>query len=90
MKNLSLTSRIFRAYALNPSLYTVPDHVIIDRTPYTLPDFHTINGKEYAVLHNDEGLLACYRVYEDQRLRKLRNPPKQIVSQYKEISYQPI
>lgn len=90
MKNYPIISRIIRAYRLHPSLYTVPDYAMIDRTPYPYPEFHTINGREYAVLYNDEGLLACYRVYENQRVRKLRNPPKQIVALYKKIVYQPV
>ena len=88
MKNYPIIARIFRAYWLHPSLHTVPDYVPIDRTPHPHPGFHTLNGKEYAVLYNDEGMLACYRVYENQRVLKLKNPPKQIASQYKAIAYQ--
>jgi hypothetical protein len=45
-------------------------------------DVYTIDGKEYAVLYNTNGVLAVYRVGDDGGLKRLEQYPEEINQAY--------
>jgi hypothetical protein len=45
-------------------------------------DAYTIDGKEYAVLYNTNGVLAVYDVSDDGRLKRLEQYPEEINENY--------
>ena len=49
----------------------------------TTPELVELNGKEYVVLYNTNGILTIYRVIRSTRvLRALKRYPKELVSHY--------
>ena len=44
------------------------------------PELYEMDGREYAVLSNARGLMACYRITTQGTLKRLRRVPKEILA----------
>lgn len=47
------------------------------------PDTTTVNGRDYVILHNPNGILAVYRIlYVRDMLKRLKRWPSQITEEF--------
>lgn len=69
-----ITERAFRAY-----FRSAGDHAA---QPSKDADFFTVKDKEYVVLSNIRGILACYRIRPNGTLRRLARYPREVAEAY--------